>query len=375
MKLFEDKQRYNNYPGGYSGGNYSFLDHSNSYVENNVRLLLNNWFEKYPKEYKGKLSGRLQSEEFITTFFELYLFGLFNTAGIPLIPIYANDNRIPDFLTDKENGFFIEATTSADEHYLNIGHHRVKNELFDYLNTSINDSEFFIHINLLNISNVNPSYRIIRRKIIDWLNIIKKEESVSQYSEITNNKLLIKEKGWTLLITASRNNNIIGNQKRIIGSISQGFEFDFSKDKLRKKIRKKANLYQTLDKPFLLAINMLTFNCDLMDIINAVFGDTYLVIPKEKFGPPIAKRKENGAWFQSGKYRNQRVSALLIIKHLNPWSIANQDIIVIHHPKPNYPIDLSMIPFKQKYFDNGVFVDLDGKHPREILNLYNGWPE
>ena len=137
----------------------------------------------------------------------------------------------------------------------------------------------------------------------------------------------------------------------------------------------KANHYKSLNKPLLLAINMLTFNCDLMDIMDALFGDTVIEIPKDREGPPTASRIYNGAWFENGKFRNRRISALLITNHLNPWSIAYQDVIVVHHPKPHYPLDKSSFPFKQKYFQAGRLCDIDGLHPRKILNLKKGWPE
>ena len=49
MKLFEDKPRFFDKLDGFSSGRYSYLDASNRYVEENVRNILNGWYEKYPE--------------------------------------------------------------------------------------------------------------------------------------------------------------------------------------------------------------------------------------------------------------------------------------------------------------------------------------
>ena len=316
------------------------------------------------------------SEEFPSAFYELYLFGLFEAVGISMDPIYDEKKRIPDFIANVNDGFYIEATISVDDHHRNIGRHRIKSELFDYLNETLKDPDFLISVNLLELSSKNPKMKIVKGKIENWLNQIRKKDDLNSENEVSKNHLLIESKGWKLLIHAIPiKQTIKDNPKNIIGSIFQGFSFDNSKDKLRHTIMSKANHYKSLNKPLLLAINMLTFNCDLMDIMDALFGDTVIEIPKDREGPPTASRIYNGAWFENGKFRNRRISALLITNHLNPWSIAYQDVIVVHHPKPHYPLDKSSFPFKQKYFQAGRLCDIDGLHPRKILNLKKGWPE
>ena len=372
MKLFEDKIRINTNPAGYFYDNYEFLDQSNRDIENRVRILLNDWFDKYPLEYQEKLLNRFIQNEFTSAFFELYIHELFNKLNFNISPIYDPKKRSPDFIIKNDNDLFIEARISEDNIYIPKGKYRILSEILDYINKNVVNPNYFIHITIKKISKSNPILSIYKMKITEWLDYLSKTENCSKESK---NELEINNNGWIFLVRASKRKFIKTTNYQIIGSVFQGFWKENSKVKLKKAIAKKANHYPKPNSPFLLAINMLTLDLDQEDILDALFGDLQIGIPKDGREQVIESRTNNGAWFYKGKYINKRISALLIVKHLNPWRIARSEILIIHHPSPQYPIEKTLLPFNQMIFKNSNIQHCKGIHPNEIFKLPSGWPE
>lgn len=374
MKLFNEKERVSPYQGKFSSSPYHVLDESGDHIETKVREFLNTLFESYPEEYQEELASRLRSEIFTSAFFELYIWGLMNACKIPTTPIYENKIALPDFLANKK--FYIEATISQDQFHKNSGEERIKNELLDFLEKSISSKCYFLQINLLETSKKHPRFSVIRDAINRRLSQIHKEEQDIEHPSEDIKNVLVEDNGWKILVHIRRiRNEESVNNHRAIGSVFRGFDLDPSRDKLRRTIRSKSNLYKNLQLPLILAINMLTLDCDEEDIMDALFGDLEYLLPNNENGVYKTSRKNNGAWVRNSKYINRRISAIFIINHLNPWTVGTQNATIIHHPYPNFSIPISLLPFNQLIFKEGKIIKSEGEHPRDIFNLPKGWPE
>ena len=374
--LFSKKERNIDRPSGFSESPFSYLDDSSSESAANVRDLLDRWFSAYPKEFQIALINRFKSGEFRSVFFELYLFGVFTSEGIPIIPLYNPEKPTPDFLVypSTSEEFYLEATIAADEHNLNSGRERIKQELYDYLNAHIKPIGFFIHLHILESTDRYPQFKRISESIEKWLMNLDNEGSETLSSDVSHE--IFTNNGWKIGCNASHiSPSFKFDNPRVIGSIFTDFQLDNTVKKLKNAIEGKAQHYGKLSKPLMVAVNMLTLNCEVEDIIDALFGKQVLFLPKDLESKPIASREPNGAWFYAKRYKNKRVSALMVTSHLNPWNVSRPNLLVFHHPKPYLEISHNLFPFNQYHFQNGEMNKLEGKHPKEIFNLPDSWPE
>lgn len=374
--LFSRKERNIDRPSGFAESPYTYLDDSSSESAGKVRDLLDRWFSVYPKDFQPALINRFKSGEFSSAFFELYLFGVFTSVGIPIVPLHDPEKPTPDFLVlpSTSDEFYLEATIAADEHNLNSGRERIKQELYDYLNSHIKMNGFFIHLHILESTDRYPQFKQISEDIEKWLMNLENEGSENLSSDL--NHEIFTNNGWKIGCNASRSSPTLkAINPRIIGSIFADFELDNTVKKLKDAIEGKAHHYGKLSKPLMVAVNMLTLNCEKEDVVDALFGEQVLLLPKDLRSKPIASRQPDGAWFYGKRYKNRRESAIMVTSHLNPWNVSRPDLWIFHHPKPYLEISSSQLPFKQFHFQNGEMKKLEGKHPKEILNLTDSWPE
>lgn len=374
--LFSMKERNIDQPSGFSESPYSYLDDSSSESAAKVRNLLDQWFNEYPQEFQTPLKNRFRSSEFKSAFFELYLFGMFTFAGIPIVPLSDPEKRTPDFLVfpSTSDEFYLEATIAVDEYNLNSGRERIEQELYDYLNAHIKSNEFFIHLHILKTIDRCPQFKQISEDIENWLLNLENSKNETHANNI-NHEIFINN-GWKIDCTASRiSPKIEFDNPRVIGSISTDFQPNNTVKKLKDAIEGKAQHYGKLTRPLMVAVNVLTLNCELEDIVAAMFGKQIPLIPKDLESKPTESSESDGAWFYGKRYKNKRVSAILITSHLNPWNVSRPDLFVFHHPQPYLRISQDRIPFKQFHFQNGEMNKIEGKSPNEIFNLSNSWPE
>jgi hypothetical protein len=88
---------------------------------------------------------------------------------------------------------------------------------------------------------------------------------------------------------------------------------------------------------------------------------------------------EKGLWFAQGGPRNRKVSAVLLVDELMPWSVAHKTPILWHNPWAERPLTPNLWQGPQMIPDMSVsplcMQFRDGKKGFEILNLYPEWPD
>src|SRR5690606_40481462 len=80
MKLFEDKIRNDNSIAKLGENVYMFYDTNSQPKIENLRNLLNDWFDNYPEEYKNDLLNNFKNN-FYNSFYELFIHELFYKLG------------------------------------------------------------------------------------------------------------------------------------------------------------------------------------------------------------------------------------------------------------------------------------------------------
>jgi hypothetical protein len=116
LELFDDVVRTDGSPSRYTEGRFAFLNRAAGKPFDEVRLVAESWFAKYPASGRTDLRARFRSKQRRETnaaWWELYLHEAFRRLGarITLHPEVANTTRRPDFLVNASVGsFYLEIT-------------------------------------------------------------------------------------------------------------------------------------------------------------------------------------------------------------------------------------------------------------------------
>jgi hypothetical protein len=191
-------------------------------------------------------------------------------------------------------------------------------------------------------------------------------------------KLEINEVNITLEITPIPKINNRGVSGRIIGSRSLEARWVNSTQAIRKSIWNKKSRYGELGKPYLLAIDVFSLSCDKEDVFDAVFGsEKYIfdwnVTTGKQSSPPKMVRGNDGSWSKSN---STKISGLLIIDDLTPWTLSQKNLSFYINP-------WAILPYKGKltylpHFlptPDGKLEWRDGCKVREVLEIPELWPE
>ncbi len=164
-----------------------------------------------------------------------------------------------------------------------------------------------------------------------------------------------------------------GKPGRLIGSRMEGYNEINTKEAIRRAIKKKTSRYGTLEIPYILSINVISAFCDTDDVIDALFGTEQFTFNIDELNAtPVPSRAMDGAWFMKGT----RLSGVLIIKNINPWTIAQRNVTLYLNPWASHPYngELRQLPHVDINSD-GRICSYSGKDIRVILGLPECWPE
>ena len=161
------------------------------------------------------------------------------------------------------------------------------------------------------------------------------------------------------------------------------------KNHLHKKLEEKAEKaekgwYGNLEYPYIIAVNILALDslgCDLEEVL---FGKEVALFNKQSDEVTITRSPllpdrpydENGLWLARRRWRNEHVSAVLLVNGLWPLSIALETPALWHNPyaakrlNPDIWQGSQMIPDPKTSRWNFE----GGKNVWEILRLPQAWP-
>ena len=149
-------------------------------------------------------------------------------------------------------------------------------------------------------------------------------------------------------------------------------------DDIRAAIEGKATKYGNLDRPLIVAVNVLDDFCDDGDIRNALFGDEQLVFirqPDGHYSHEWGRRAGNGAWLGRNP-RNTLVSAVSITHNLSPSTLRSTAVRLIHNPWAMNPLAMGVLRIPQTTISlpDGQLHQHDGTHHADLLAIPDPWP-
>lgn len=331
---------------GYKEPIFNFLNRSSSDEAEFARKVIEEWFSYYPKNEQSEFLTRIQTnndQEFISTMFELYIYDLSRQLGfeITIHPEMDNNNKKrPDFhLRSEYEEFYLESTTTNELSPKEKRAEKIINIFLDSIN-EIKSKDFFISINPEGV----PTKPINSNKIVNdlrtWLSSLDYDEvernfSKGRYDQISK-EYITDEVVFEISIIPKYKNR--GETERLIGSQMYEAKWLNTKEAIRKVIEKKATRYGELNKPFILAINVIALSCDTTDVMEALFGtEKYIYrFTENETLPPIFTRVNDGKF--SPKI-NTRLSGVLVVENLNPWNIHNKIPVLYLNPWAKFPYE------------------------------------
>jgi hypothetical protein len=333
LRLFENFERTYTGIADQNEDTLSFLNRSAWPECDQVRAILENFYNSYPGQQRPKFKTRLQ-KQFNSAFFELFLHELLLRNGCDVLvePALPDTNAIPDFSARFKDGseVIVEATVATDL----SNEEKARNARIETLRREIDSklpsTDFWVSLGQVSDENlVPPSKDIIRfiqgkLAILDW-------ESLTE--ELKKRPYAIPT--WTYTNTAGFEVEISAFPKaaemrgkpavRTVGAIPGGARWGGSSRALKKAITDKCSKYGRLNIPFIVAVNAISsWGTGLEDVEDALFGST------------THNNERKAVWIGPQGPRNRGLSAVLIAK-VWPWNMAPSEVRLHHNPFARYP--------------------------------------
>jgi hypothetical protein len=297
-----------------------------------VRALVENMFSRYPQPGRVDLRARFRSaddEQHLGAFLELALHELMILAGcvVELHPTVPGSGRRPDFLVTPADGkaFYLEATLATGRSKEEEGARRLDARALQAIDNF-----------------VSPGFYL-----------------ASQPEGIE--------------ITAIPRPRPDGAPGRVIAirSLRPG-QLD-TRGAIRTSVEKKAGRYGQLDRPYVIAVNVLERFSFASDAIDAMFGSKYVAMTED--GDVRELRHPNGAFLGKGP-RNTRVSAVFSLDQLDPWSLGRcRSRLIAHHRARHCLKTADLFPGDVVRIEADGIRSSPGGSLADALGLWRNWPE
>lgn len=362
-RLFDDIERKDTGPEPESGVDYEYLNHSDRPEIEKIRSLLEDWFNRYPKEAQDEFLERFKGVEHAKAFFELYIHEILCKQGSTcrVHPEIEGSNTHPEFLvSDKGLDFYVEATM-PDLPQDDAINQRLCDELIDELNKT--PSEYYLDVDFEGLLRNRPSPKEIKA----WL---KNKPSVGSSFELKQDSAKIV----VTILSAKKGTNCGEN----VGIVEYGAVWGSpGAAMIRRAIHKKSSHYGNLGKPYLIAINVSNVRPLIHDshVANAIFGDLCVRInPKTKEHSYRRNLRTAKLLTLGGEPEHTRVSGIIILKNLGPWNIVHTTPVLWHNPGAELPFPPELWQLPQQ-IPKEVYEKKEGKAVSELLGLPPNWPE
>lgn len=340
MLIFDNFERTNSQPSKYHENSYQYLNEGTGELNEFIRELIEKWFYVYSSTVKEPksvdLKKRLQSDkpdQHIAAFFELYLFTLLHKSGfeIEVEPPLKNGRHIDFLVTNPKtrDQFYLEATTIS-EGEVNNKREAAINIVKDRINEQIKSPEYAINLRWFGHCQENDISKKIVKEINEWI-----KDPQSGYEKLFESwQLQLKacrvSKPYERIIASSANIKPQSLSKKTNIILDEPIESRMDTVKLIRDKLKEKTKYGNLEKPYIIAINMISpcYFFDSIDLIEAIFGSNDLM---------------NGFWLN-----NYKVSNIIGLFYLTPFNMIPQSQkywpIIAINPNAKYQFPFQEIP-------------------------------
>lgn len=398
-RLFPDVERVSEDARRYSAPHYDYLLRSARSEAGQIREVLEAWLTRYPAEHRARLAAefrRDEDEHFLAAFFDLYVHEIVSKLGcwLEVHPAIPGTARSPDFLVHGAAGdAYLEATLATEPSIEQLRGDARVDSLLDAVR-EIDSPHFLLQVTRRGCPpREQPSKRTLVARVTRWLQGLDPGTVVRDLEEQGTAGLpvlehVLEEGGpddeepasW-LVIRASPRRSPQGHAGAL-GSISSGRFVPVSLGAaIRQSLEDKASRYGRLGLPYVVAVSvrhqLIALNRGLCE--EALFGEVVIAPPLAPGESGREVRTPDGFWRGRTKPQNTRVSAVLLVGNLTPWSLAqaHQQLVLYLNPWAEHPYDGELTRLPTGRFDEatGRVSYEPGVHPRDLLGLTGRWPE
>jgi hypothetical protein len=372
VKLFEDKPRDHMAPKANGEHPLAYADRSGTPEAARVREFLERAFSYYPADRQAELVARLQSEGYRSGSFELMLHELLRLRGFAreVEAAKAATTKRPDFLVGNgADSFYVEAVIASEETAERVAERKRFGLLVDQINGALQSDNFFVNAEVESWGRAQPSAKSIRGFLANNLKGLAPDDV-----GISNTEWEWEDDGgWR--ITWSPMPKRVGARGRTgvrsVGIISERMLPIDPAKAIRGAVKEKASRYGTMDRPYIIAVNLVGGGLQDLDCIDALFG-TFASV--EVPGGGLRHIHERDGALRPDK--NTRVSAIVFFDNAGFWNIAKTDAFVLHNPYAARPFPLGRLGIPDaRHVGGDVLERQGGKTPiGELFGLPVGWP-
>lgn len=385
--LFDNAVRDDIAPACDGDSEFGYLNRSARPSAGRVRAMLDAWFARYPEAEQEEMRRRLRATDnstFLSAFFELYLHELLicldNRVEIhPAAP--SGSPRRPDFLVHPLSGepFYLEAIVATDRSSAAAGAETRMNEVYDAIN-DLESPNFFLDLRLAGAPGTSVPRNRLKAMIRQLLQDLDPDVCAALLAQGGLDALpseVFEHDGWYIeVIPTPKSPESRGKPGiRPVGArFYEVHEVDY-RTPLRNAILKKAGRYGRLDRPFVVAVNVVAQHIGRIDVMEALFGkERYFFAPYDPARELRMERAGDGAWVGPHGPQNTRVSAALIVRLLRPWTAGRETPRLYHNPYASWPAT-DLLDHLPRAVPVGQRMDeIDGATAARILGLPDTWP-
>jgi hypothetical protein len=385
---FAEKERTDDAPKRASESDFGFLDRCSWRAAQRVRDFIIECIANYPEPERVELIARIRSGDdraFRSGIFELFLHEYLRRKGFALTPhpqLPGSAATRPDFLVTCPDGiqFYLEAVSASDRDDRNqAGEMRIATTL-QHL-TDATHANFFVEVASAGYPETQPSGRRLAADVVAWLDTLDADHVVRvleshEFDHLPAMKW--RHEGWVLTVTALPcRPDARGQPRRLIGMQNFGAHWNDGWTPIRDAVQDKARKYGDLDLPLVVAVNVRSHRLDVIDEMQALFGQEQFVFDRNDLdAEPRMERASNGAWMGPAGPRARRCSGAWLFHDVTPYTVSRRKHTLYANPWSHLPLPESLLMSvpRAEVVDNRMQrTDVEVMGP--VLGLAEQWPE
>jgi hypothetical protein len=365
--LFTEFNRTDSSPKGYMESSFAHLDRRFGANWDRVRDLVEEWLTHWPASLRDRIQERIRSGDdclFNSTFLELYTHELLLSTGhvkIEVEPRLGGTNKRPDFRVQAADASttIVECVVVTEMSEEERQTQARLNSLYDALNR-IRSPDFYLHLDVEGGPGTPLQIKQWCDQIQDWVGGLDYDHVSMTGKQGLFDQLPRREwthEGVTLTVRPIVKPESVRGQPGVRPIGTQSFEGHLvtSHVKIRDSIRKKATRYGDPKLPFVVVANCIGDDADHEEIQDSLYG-------------------ANGLWRSTNPPLFTRLSGVIVVHPLFPWSVPRADICFFHNSHARHPYRSALTDLPQGRWSSGRLEMSDGIHPRELFGLSTVWP-
>lgn len=357
-----------------------------------VRSLLEDWLSRFPAAARSKLRARLRNKNnavFAAAFFELYLHELLHRHGYdcePDFPVQGVGGKNVDFKVIPADGspsFLLEAIVPGLNGPRATAQARI-DAIYNVIDAKLHSPNFFVAIDEAEAKpkTAIPVAAICRQIEAQMARLDPALFAAGQRGvpRVSGPLWRANAGGWSVTYSLIPKSPAARGRPglRPIGSIARNLDHKELLSTVRAAVKTKASRYGRPSMPYVVAINAIACrwalpSLDVQDGKEALYGSEIIVCSRE-LPKPRLDRARDGAFLGPSGPIYTRVSAVLLVSALTPWSVASQDPVLYHHPWAEYPGEFMLGRLPSVFRPPTPSLYAPGCDATELFGLPPGWP-